>query len=69
MTTTAALTRLDRCDGCSAAAAHLVVLPEGELMFCGHHARKHGARLRELGAIVIPEGSAVDPTTAIEEGP
>lgn len=49
----AALTRLDRCDRCSAAAQVRAVLPTGgELLFCGHHGREHGPRLREIGAEV-----------------
>lgn len=34
------LTALDRCDSCSAAAKVVATLLNGELMFCGHHARK-----------------------------
>lgn len=34
------LTALDRCDACSAAAKVVATLLNGELMFCGHHARK-----------------------------
>lgn len=46
-----ALTRLDRCDRCSAAALVRVTLPSGgELQFCGHHARAHEVRLLEIGA-------------------
>jgi hypothetical protein len=45
------LTAADRCDRCGAAAQVRVVLPSGgELLFCGHHARKHNARLVELAA-------------------
>lgn len=54
MTTTSAvpspLTRLDRCDRCSAAAQLIAVLPSGELLFCGHHARQHRNRLLDTGA-------------------
>ncbi|NMH82654.1 DUF7455 domain-containing protein [Pseudonocardia xinjiangensis] len=51
MTATATLTRLDRCDRCSAAAQLRALLPSGgELLFCGHHARRHTARLRQIGA-------------------
>jgi hypothetical protein len=47
----ARLTRHDRCDGCGAAAQIRAMLPSGaEFLFCGHHARKHGPRLREIGA-------------------
>ena len=53
---TAALTRpeltaADRCDRCGAAAQVRAVLPSGgELLFCGHHAREHSTKLRELAA-------------------
>jgi hypothetical protein len=41
----------DRCDRCGAAATTRAVLPSGgELLFCGHHARQHGGKLRELSA-------------------
>jgi hypothetical protein len=43
------LTAADRCDRCGAAAKVRAVLPSGgELLFCGHHARAHGAKLREM---------------------
>lgn len=51
-----ALTRQDRCDRCGAAAKVRAVLDNGaELLFCGHHARRHGPRLRELGARLEPD--------------
>ena len=47
----AELTAADRCDRCGAAAVVRAVLPGGgELLFCGHHAREHSARLEELAA-------------------
>ena len=47
----APLARPERCDGCGAAALVKVTLTSGgELHFCGHHARKHAARLLEIGA-------------------
>jgi len=50
MSTTAiertALTAEDRCDRCGAQAFVRVVLPFGELLFCGHHFAKHAATLR-----------------------
>jgi hypothetical protein len=43
------LTVADRCDRCGAAAKVRAVLPSGgELLFCGHHARAHDAKLREM---------------------
>lgn len=45
------LTAFDRCDRCGAAAQVRVILQSGgELLFCGHHARKHNQRLVELDA-------------------
>ncbi|HEY0452002.1 DUF7455 domain-containing protein [Actinophytocola sp.] len=45
------LTAADRCDRCGAAAQVRAILPSGgELLFCGHHARKHKERLVELEA-------------------
>jgi uncharacterized protein (DUF983 family) len=41
----------ERCDRCGAGALVKVTLTTGgELHFCGHHARKHAARLLEIGA-------------------
>ncbi|AHI00208.1 hypothetical protein GCM10010174_83150 [Kutzneria viridogrisea] len=45
------LTAVDRCDRCGAAAQVRAILPSGgELLFCGHHAREHSTKLRELAA-------------------
>jgi len=49
------LTHLDRCDRCSAAAQLRAVLPAGELLFCGHHARRHRASLLDAGARLTPD--------------
>ncbi|MFC6153211.1 DUF7455 domain-containing protein [Nocardioides yefusunii] len=47
--TTAALTAEDRCDRCGAQAYLRVELQSGgELLFCAHHAREHGDKLREI---------------------
>ena len=44
------LNAADRCDRCGAQAFVRVVLEAsgGELLFCGHHARAHGDKMREL---------------------
>lgn len=34
------LTALDRCDSCSAAAKVVFTFLNGELIFCGHHAKE-----------------------------
>ena len=49
------LTRLDRCDRCPAAAQLLAILPSGELLLCGHHARQHRAALLSAGARLSPD--------------
>jgi hypothetical protein len=47
------LTAADRCDRCGAAAKVLAVLATGgELLFCGHHANEHTARLEQLAAVI-----------------
>lgn len=48
-TASAPLTAVDRCDRCGAQAYLRVMLASGgELLFCAHHAREHGAKLREV---------------------
>ncbi len=43
------LTASDRCDRCGAQAYLRVELQSGgELLFCAHHAREHGPKLRAL---------------------
>ena len=46
------LTALDRCDQCSAAARVIATFLNGELMFCGHHAREQRDALIEKAAAV-----------------
>jgi len=41
----APITLGDRCDKCQAAAMVRATLVNGELFFCGHHARKMGTPL------------------------
>jgi len=52
----AALTAGDRCDRCGAQAYLRVELQTGgELLFCAHHAREHGDKLRTIAANVHDE--------------
>ena len=52
----AALTASDRCDRCGAQAYLRVELQSGgELLFCAHHAREHGDKLREVAVTVVDE--------------
>ena len=50
------LTTADRCDRCGAQAYLRVELQSGgELLFCAHHAREHGPKLRKIAVNVIDE--------------
>ena len=50
------LSAADRCDRCGAQAYLRVELQSGgELLFCAHHAREHGDKLREVAANVVDE--------------
>ncbi|WP_456919147.1 DUF7455 domain-containing protein [Geodermatophilus sp. SYSU D00708] len=51
----------DRCDRCPAVARYRAVLSSGALLFCGHHAREHRARLLEIGAELGPVPSGPVP--------
>jgi len=54
-TTTEPLTAADRCDRCGAQAYVRVVLPSGELLFCGHHARAHAEAYTDLATSIQDE--------------
>lgn len=52
----ATLSATDRCDGCGAQAYVRVELVDGaELLFCGHHARQHEDKLREVAIRIHDE--------------
>jgi len=52
------LTLQDRCDACGAAAKVVATLANGELLFCGHHAREAGSKLVQASIEVYdPEGT------------
>jgi hypothetical protein len=64
------LTAVDRCDRCGAQAYLRVSLQGGgELLFCAHHAREHGDKLREIAAYVHDETDklADTPTAAHDD--
>ena len=59
------LSAADRCDRCGAQAYLRVELQSGgELLFCAHHAREHGERLREVAAAVHDETHRLGDTPA-----
>ena len=63
------LTAVDRCDRCGAQAYLRVELSGGgELLFCAHHAREHGDKLREIAVHVHDETDRLSntPATATE---
>ncbi len=57
------LTAIDRCDRCGAQAYLRVTMPTGsELIFCAHHGREYGPKLRELDAVILDESVRLDET-------
>jgi hypothetical protein len=51
------LTLQDRCDSCGAAAKVVATLLNGELMFCGHHAKAFKDGLQnKTASLYDPEG-------------
>ena len=59
------LSALDRCDRCGAQAYLRVELAGGgELLFCAHHAREHGDKLREIAIHVQDETEKLSSTPA-----
>jgi hypothetical protein len=51
------LTANDRCDSCTAQAKVVATFLNGELLFCGHHAKKLDAALKIKALNVYdPEG-------------
>jgi hypothetical protein len=59
------LTAADRCDRCGAQAYLRVELQSGgELLFCAHHAREHGDKLKEIAVNVVDETHKLSSTPA-----
>jgi hypothetical protein len=59
------LTAADRCDRCGAQAYLRVELQSGgELLFCAHHAREHGDKLKEIAVNVVDETHKLSRTPA-----
>jgi hypothetical protein len=55
----ASLTPADRCDRCGAQARVRVVLAAGDLLFCAHHAKAHGDKLRASAVEYVDETAAL----------
>jgi len=54
------LTLSDRCDSCNAAALVIFTFASGELMFCGHHARKSRTSLLAQAIAVQDKNNELD---------
>ncbi len=64
------LTATDRCDRCGAQAYLRVHLSSGgELLFCAHHAREHGDKIKSIAVNVHDEtGKLLDsPSVAADD--
>ena len=60
------LSALDRCDRCGAQAYLRVELSGGgELLFCAHHAREHGDKLRQVAVHVHDETEKLSTTPTV----
>ncbi len=53
------LNTADRCDACGAQAYVKVVMPYGELLFCGHHANQHLIKLEQRALRIQDERSRI----------
>lgn len=51
------ITGLEHCDSCGAQAYVRVILNDSELLFCGHHAKKHEEKLRPMADVWHDETS------------
>ncbi|WP_345893813.1 hypothetical protein [Nocardioides sp. TF02-7] len=59
------MTAEDRCDRCGAQAYLRVELASGgELLFCAHHAREHGEKLKQVAVAVHDETHKLGTTPA-----
>jgi hypothetical protein len=55
------LTAQDRCDACSAAAQVIVTFINGELMFCGHHAKDKADSLKLKSVTIFDPNNFITP--------
>lgn len=61
------LTAFDRCDRCGAQAYLRVELAGGELLFCAHHSREHGEKLRSIAVGLHDETSKLAPRRPVAQ--
>jgi hypothetical protein len=61
------LSAVDRCDRCGAQAYVRIELPAGgELLFCGHHAREHAAKIHEVASTINDATGALGEPTSVD---
>lgn len=54
----------DRCDRCTAAAMVRFILLNGELLFCGHHAKEFGPALKKSAITIEDPETLLHPALA-----
>jgi hypothetical protein len=54
----------DRCDRCTAAAKVRAVLLNGELLFCGHHAKEFASKIKEVAVTIEDPERILHPSLA-----
>jgi len=54
------LTHADRCDRCGAQARVRVVLAQGDLLFCAHHAKAYEDKLKVSALDWVDETATVE---------
>ena len=54
----------DRCDRCGAAAMVRFTLLNGELLFCGHHAKEYGPELKKQSVSIEDPENVLHPALA-----
>jgi hypothetical protein len=58
-----ALRQIDRCDRCGAQAFYLAMKGDADLLFCGHHGKRH------FDALIVQGWEINDETASINNKP
>lgn len=59
------LRKSDRCDACGSQAFVLAIKHDFDLLFCGHHGRKHLDALVMSGWEIVDETSGINPNPSV----
>ena len=54
----------DRCDRCTAAAKVKATMLNGELLFCGHHAKTFASKIKEVSLRIEDPEQVLHPSLA-----